>query len=979
MVPRVRSTKLKLTFLFALFCQVVICQSQFYSFSGTVTDENGDALLGVTVLETTSNKGTVSDLDGNFSLSGNTTADQLTIRFSYIGYRSQTTNAAATENQVLNIQLSPDILRLDEVVVTGASAATAKKNLGNAISTVDGNALNRGGAQSIDQALSGKLSGALVNQNSGNPAGGVSITLRGNSTVLGSSDPLYIIDGVIMDNSSPEIIDLGGYTQNRLVDINPNDIEKIEIIKGAAAAAIYGSRASNGVVQIFTKKGIIGKPKINFSTSIKINSLRKEVEENLEPFAFESVNDASNTNLIPAERYKMQDFIFDSGIGTDNYLSVSGGDGNTRYYLSGSANYNEGIVKGSDFTRYTTRLNLDQIITDKLSAGIGMGYTHSTSTEVPNGGISEFYGALTGYNFNNNNFDPTANEAGNYISPAGFVPNPVEVIERFQFGQNTRRFNGNANIKYNPFDGFGIDFVVGFDTYTQTADGFIPVGSTVKSTGWARTASFNNLLINTDLNLRYHKEFGNSIASTSLLGFSVQHDETRHLSITADNLSPVVNSTSAGSVIARTDTRTERNIQGAFAQQTFGFDEKLFVTIAGRLDAASPFGVDERTQFYPKGSISYLLSEAAFMQNVDFFDFVKLRFSYGESGNLSALAAYERLSNYNPTPITGQTGLVPSSRRGNSTLKPERQKEIEFGIDFAILDNRLGVEFTIYDVKVEDLLLSRILSPSTGFATRLENVGEMTNKGFEVLIRAAPVATRRIRWESSLTFSTNNNEVNGIEGDQIALPKSFGVSLARNGEPIGILDGFIFARDANGEILLEDGIPSRATDENGVIIRQTIGDPNPDFIASWINELDISNFSVRLQFDAVQGFDVFNFTDRVNSRSAFGGGYRDAQEIRGELARGYNNAAYNIWERYIEDGSFIKLRELAIGYTITPDVDWVSNIKFSIIGRNLLSFDDYSGWDPEVSTAGQTNGVRGFDFNEVPIPRTIMFGINASF
>ena len=976
---KISSQKLGLFVLLTLITTLSFSQNQSYSISGTITNGVGEPLIGVTIMEDNTTRGTISDYDGKYTISGMSDSTVITLQFSYLGYSSQSLRVDASENQLLDVIMIVDILKLDEVVITGASAATAKKNLGNAISTVSGTELNRGGAQGIDQALSGKLPGALVNQNSGNPAGGVSVTLRGNSTVFGSSDPLYIIDGVIVDNSSPEIIDLGGYTQNRLVDINPNDIEKIEIIKGAAAAAIYRSRASNGVVQIFTKKGTVGKPRINFSTSYKVNSLRKEINENLEPFSFEAVNDANNSTLIPATRFKMQDFIFGTGVGTDNYLSVSGGDGNTRYYLSGSANYNEGIIKNSDFTRYTSRVNVDQVISDKLSAGIGMGYTHSTSTEIPNGGISEFYGALTGYNFNNNNYDPRADAGGNFISPAGFVPNPVEVIERFKFGQNTSRFNGNFNVKYNPFKGFGIDMVVGFDTYTQTADGFIPVGSTVKGTGWARSASFNNLLINADLNLRYTTDLKSNISSTSLLGFTLQHDESRFLSLTSDNLSPVVNSTSAGSIISRGDTKSERNIQGAFFQQTLGIDKKLFITGAVRIDAASPFGIDERSQIYPKASVSYLLSESAFMKDNTLFDLVKVRVSYGESGNLSALAAYERLSNYNPAPITGQTGLIPSSRLGNAGLKPERQKEIEVGFDLGLLDNRLGLEFTVYNVKVEDLLLTRILSPSTGYGTRLENVGEMTNKGFEVLLIAAPILKQNLDWVSTLTFSKNSNEVNGIEGNQIALPKSFGVSLARNGEPIGILDGFIYARDANGEILLENGLPSRAVDANGVTIRQTLGDPNPDLNGSWINEVNIKDFSFRMQLDAVLGFDVFNFTDRVNSRSRFGGGPRDAEEVRGELARGYNNAAYNIWERYIEDGSFVKVREISFGYTIKPSSANISSLKFSIIGRNLFSFDSYSGWDPEVSTAGQTNGVRGFDFNEVPIPRTLIFGLNASF
>lgn len=944
---------------------------------GTVTDLTGEPLIGVSVVNESTNEGVYTDLDGSYVLDLESSTG--TLLFSYIGFRNEVRSLSGQAQEEIHVIMKTDVLKLDEVVITGASAATAKKNLGNAISSVSGNDITSSGAQGVDQALSGKLPGALVNQNSGNPAGGVSITLRGNSTVFGSSDPLYIVDGIIMDNSSPEILDLGGYAQNRLVDLNPNDIERVEIIKGAAAAALYGSRASNGVVQIFTKKGSSGKPKINFSTSVKMNSLRKEIEENMEPVAYASPGSPATSEVVPATRYKMQDYIFDNGMGTDNHLSISGGNKNTRYYMSASANYNEGIIRNSDFSRYTTRLNLDQIISKHVSAGIGLGYTYSKSNEKPNGGISEFYGALTGMNFNNNTYNPEADASGNYTSPAGFVPNPVEVIERFQFGQRTNRINGNFNLKVTPFEGFGIDLVLGLDTYNQSADGFIPVGSTVKKTGWSRTASYNNLLLNADLNFRYKTNIG-IVESTSLLGFTAQRDQSRLLSITADKLSPVVTSTSAGTVIARGDNRLERNIQGAFYQHTLGFWKKMYVTAALRVDEASTFGVNERTQFYPKASFSYLLSEEDFIRNNDAIDLFKIRLSYGESGNLSALTAYERFSNYSPRAIDGKTGLVPSTRLGNSDLKPERQKEIEVGFDLGLLDNRLGIEFSYYDVKVEDLLLTRTLAPSTGYLTRLENVGTMTNKGIELMLKGVPVQTDDLQWISSITFGKNKNNVEGIEEGKIALPKSFGVSVAKNGYPIGVLDGFKYARDDKGEILLnEQGLPSRATDANGATIREIIGDPNPDWTGSWINELTYNNLSFRMQLDAVQGFDVFNFTDRVNSRSRFGGGARDGQELRGELVKGYNNAAYNIWERYIEDGSYVKVREIALSYGLKPNIKGLSKLRLTLSGRNLYSFDNYNGWDPEVSTAGQTNGVRGFDFNEVPIPRTIILGLNASF
>ncbi|MCB9288934.1 MAG: SusC/RagA family TonB-linked outer membrane protein [Lewinellaceae bacterium] len=954
--------------------------AQNFTLKGTVTAPDGEPLLGATIyVDGAASQGTVTDFEGAYSLNIPAGDNPVTIVYSYVGYggarRQVTPTAGGTET--IDVVLQEDYVGLEQVIVTGASTATTKKRLGNAISTLDARDITNSGATSLDQALSGKITGALVNQNSGNPAGGISVTLRGYSTVLGNSNPLYIIDGVIIDNSSNELIDLGGYTQNRLVDLNPNDIERVEVIKGAAAAAVYGSRASNGVVQIFTKKGAQGKPRISFSTSFNINQLRKEIEENMEPFAFEEPANANNDNLVPTTRYKMQDYIFDTGIGTDNTISMSGGSENTKYYASGSAFYNQGIIKNSDFGRYSARLNIDQILSSWASVSVGLNYIHNNSNEIPNGGIAEVYGALTGFNFNNNNFNPEPDADGNYLSPAGFVANPLEVIETFKFGQQTRRFIGNTQLRLSPFKGFDIEYILGFDTYTQEANGFIPVGANGTPLGWARTAIGNSQLVNNDLNLRYSIDINDKLESQSWLGFTVQHDEFSTIAITANRLSPVVQSTNAGTVTGRGDSKSERNIQGAFFQQTFGLSGKLYLTGAIRLDQASPFGENERTQFYPKASFSYLISEEPFWKDgVGAINTFKIRASYGESGNLSALQAYERYANYNPVPIGGQTGLVPSTRQGNPDIKPERQIEKEFGFDMSMLNNRLGLEFSYYDVKVQDLLLERTTAPSTGFSSRLENVGTMTNKGFELMVRAVPVQTQGFNWKLTTTFSQNKNNVEGIEGGLIRLPKSFGISVARNGEPLGVIDGFYFARDASGNILLDaNGLPSRATDEAGVVLRKTIADPNPDWIGSLINEFTYKKFSLYLQFDAVQGFEVFNFTDRVNSRSSFGGGFRDAQEIRGELPRGYNNAAYNIWERYIEDGSFVKLRELTLSYTTNPKTPAISNLRIFLQGRNLLSFDNYNGWDPEVSSSGQTNGVRGFDFNEVPIPRTIRFGI----
>ncbi|HHH55221.1 MAG TPA: TonB-dependent receptor [Bacteroidetes bacterium] len=583
-------------------------------------------------------------------------------------------------------------------------------------------------------------------------------------------------------------------------------------------------------------------------------------------------------------------------------------------------------------------------------------------------------------NFNNNTYDPEPDENGNYNSPAGWVPNPLDAINNFKFYQNVNRMLSNIKFNFALMDGLNMNFNIGSDWYNQDATAYIPIGSHGAPNGYARAALKNFQRLNADLNINYVTSFGEFIKSTSALGMSAQRDK-RHTSIlTSDKISPFVETVS-GDITGKTDVTGERSIQGLYLQQTFGLWDKLFITGAVRWDQASPFGINSRTQFYPKASVSYLLSDNDFWKNsLGFINTFKIRASYGESGNMSALSDYERFSNYGDVNYVGDLGFVPSTAMGNENVKPERQKETEFGIDFSMFNNRFGGEFSWYNVDVSDLLLQIELAPSTGFSSRYENIGTMNNKGIELSLKGVPVQTKDLSWKVTGTFSKNKNVVNDIPGDQVTLHNTFGIVRAINGYPLGVHYGYYYHRDENGDIWVDDnGLPKRAVDENGTKLKKVIADPNPDYVASLINELSFGKFTFRLQLDQVKGFDVFNFTDRVNSHPSFAGGHYDEDELEGKLPKGYNKAAYNIWERYIEDGSFIKVRELYLGYNFDKGILGISNLNVYISGRNLYSFDNYLGWDPETSTAGQSNGVRGFDFNEVPIPRTLKIGLNATF
>jgi TonB-dependent starch-binding outer membrane protein SusC len=1007
---KLKKRSMSLAFVLSLSASMALGQT--VTITGKVTDvETQQALPGASVLVVGTSTGTITDADGNFSLNVNTGAKSIKIAISFIGYANTTFDVAVVNGSAapVNAALLPDIQSLDEVVVTGTSVATSKRQLGNAISTLQAKDFQSGTGTSIDQLLTGKVAGAQITQNSGNPAGGISIRLRGPSTINGSSDPLFIIDGVIVNNDSPQLVDLGGYAQNRLVDINPNDIERIEVIKGAAAAAIYGSRANNGVVQIFTKRGKEGKAQIEFSTQFRVNEVRKTLPFNQHPFRFTNLTNTDVTQ-VPVERFDFQDKIFRKGIGTENYVSVSGGSATSQYFFSGSNFYNQGIIDKTDFSRNGFRLRVQQKFGSRATLSVGANYTMSTSNEIPNGGINEAYGALTGFLFSNNTVNPEAKDpvTGRYVSTASVYnnlrrTNPLEAINRFEFTQRVSRFIGDAQFQLNLLEGLNLNYTLGIDTYTQLSQGYIPPGNTTPSydLGFSRRGDQNVFQINNDITLTYQKDINDWIESTTGIGGTVQYDRSYSTVMTATQLGAFGQTINNGASIIPSESRSERAFMGAYLQQTFGIKKKIFLTGAGRFDAASVYGISHRWQFFPKVSGSYVLSEEGFWKDnlSKVASSFKIRTAWGEAGNLTAIGAYDRFFNYDPANVGAFIGYAPRTALGNIDIKPERQTELELGFDLGLLKDRIGVEFTYYNKDVKDLILNRTLAPTTGFNNRFVNIGTMTNKGFEMQIRAVAIQSPSIKWTTTFGYTNNKNTVDGVEGNGV-LPFAggFGQVAAVNGYPLGAFFSTFFARNNDGSLLLNAaGIPQRELgvqgpdgtytigrntttgQPSGSPLSRVIGNPNPEHIVSWINEVDYKGFSFRMQFDGMLGFDVFNFTKRVGDNANYGGLKGYEAELRGEVPKGTSAALFGIFENWIEKGDFVKLREVSISYTVTPRFLGIQNMRVFISGRNLVSFDNYSGYDPETNAAGQSNAVRGFDFAEVPIPRTYAFGVNLKF
>ena len=1020
--------------IFLFFQLITVLSFAQVQVSGKVTGPEGEGLPSISVTIRNTTLGATTDVNGNYNISGSLQPGNYTLIFTGIGYqrKEQTIQVGTAASYTSDVQMEIDALSMDEVIVTGTSEGTTKRQLGSYVSTVSADQLNKGATSNVLAALQGKTAGAQIVQNSGDPAGGISVRLRGISSINSSSEPLYIVDGIIVNNATTRVTNTSGnydgqnfvgtIGQNRLADINPADIERIEVLNGAAAAAIYGSRANAGVVQIFTKRGSSGVPIVSLSTGMMVSELRKSVEVNQSPTKFGGSPDVETqdiltlawTNTTPVTRYDYNDYIFRTALGTDNTISVSGGKDNTKYYISGSYFYNQGIVKNTDFRRYSFRSNLDQVINDKLSFSLGLNYINSASDEKPDG--NSFFSPLNSINIIGNFHDLWTRDALGNIRVVGERQrvNPVSVIEDIKQRQETSRILSSLGVKWKPIRNLSLDYTMGIDNYNQNGKTFIPpfaypvnpgfygggISLDPAQNGYASTANSNYFQINNEINATYQANISDDLGSTTQLGYSLQYEKSSYSLLQGRGLAPFVEvATGASTSLPGTDSRGELSVSGAYLQQNFKFRNHLFVTGAVRVDGSSVFGEDERNQVYVKASGSYVLSGADYWESLgvsSWWNLFKLRMAYGESGNLTGIGPYDRFNSYSSIAFLGKTSFFSSSTLANTTVKPERQTELEFGTDLGFMNNRIGIQFNYYIKEVDDLLINRVIAPTTGFSSLLDNFGSLENKGFEVVLNLGLMQRNDFRWDLTGIYNQNRNKAVRIGQALTLLSTNGGAPVAiLEGQPIGVFYGTFFARDANGNQIkntsdipvTERGTQNSALDyttqrdanglPSGTVLRKVIGDPNPDYTASLVNELSYKRFNLRVQFDAVQGVDVFNADWRT--RQGVGNGKVAEQEQRGEIPRGYILGVYGIEEWRIDDGSFVKLREVSLGYDFGKVSNVFSGLSVLFSGRNLFSWDDYKGYDPEVNAGGQSTILRGIDFGAVPIPRTFSLSIQAKF
>jgi TonB-linked SusC/RagA family outer membrane protein len=1039
--------------VFSLLLMSFATLAQNYTIKGKIADSDGQPMVGATVVLKGTVYGTATNALGDYNFEAKVKPGTYDLEFRSIGYANVSKKITLGSANDLNVNVAmveaKDGISLDEVVVTGSTLKTNRRELGNAIGSVSSKQLEATGTANLTSALQGKIPGAQITQNSGDPAGGFTIRMRGVKSIRGNSDPLYVIDGVIVSNASDNVSQLANANQigetnpgqNRLADINANDIESLNVLNGAAASAIYGSRASNGVIIITTKRGKSGAPKVTFSTSFNVNELRKKVAINTYgkqfgsnvlrlhtiqaavPAGLETIGIERNgvisklaSGLVDVNRYDYQDQIFRTGYGSDNTISVSGGTDKTQYYASASYLKNEGIVKGTDFTRYGLKMRVDQRLSNWIKASAGLNYINSYANEKANGNV--FYSPINSINITNNIWDITQRDAnGKLLSVEPTRVNPLSTIEDMDFNQSVSRTIADVQFNFTPIKDLSVDLIIGVDNYSQLGRNTIlpypyqaisglPAGN--YPNGYAGNATNNVTLFNTDLNITYAKDLTKDLKLTAIAGMNYQSSRKDFTSSSGEKLVPGLTTVSAVTQSLVAGYGLDRfEVAGQFGQVTLGLKNRLFLTGAIRRDGSTLFSPSQTNQLYPKLSASYVISDEDFWKSLaSTVSSAKLRASYGESGGLTAIGTYDRFWQFTTPLYLGQSTFLSSTRYANPDVRPERTKEIEFGADLGFLNDRITLGLSIYNQQTTDLVVNRTVAPTSGGLSIITNAGTMENRGVEIALGITPIKTKDLSWDLNLIYSANRNKILSFNtGEQLQQVSTASGAPVFNiaGQPAGVFYGAFFARNADGSFLnttngagyvqqdfgkqnsaLDPLSYTVARDANGqplragnIALRKVIGNPNPDYTASVVSNLMYKNLGFRMLFDAVQGLQVFNADKRT--RQGVGIGNVAEQELKGELPRGYIFSTYLTEEWRIDDGSFVKLREVSLSYKLPNIIKGMSGLKISVTGRNLISWDNYNGYDPETNAGGNSDRLRGVDFGNVPIPKTYQLSLTANF
>jgi len=1011
--------------LFALIIFLAISAHAQEVISGKVIDQNGEVLIGVTVTAQGTTDGTSTDIDGNFSLEA---ASDAVLEISYIGYEKQM--IPVNGQTMLNITLGVDAQVLDEVVVIGYGTVK-KSDITGSVSSVKAEEISAFPLLNAGQALQGRAAGVAVQtQNGGEPGANIRIRVRGSSSLNASSDPLVVVDGFV-GASFPQ----------------QNDIESIEVLKDASATAIYGSRGSGGVILITTKKGKSGKPTVELNSSYSAQQTTNRLDL-LDANGFAQYQNMIRSNAGDPpyaqglENTDWQDEIYRNGNTQNHQLSVSGGSENVNYYVSGTYFDQEGIVINSDFNKIQFLANIDIQASDRLK--IGMNSVSSRSTQ--NGVSTQSTGRDAIGSVNGGGDDVVAlafrftpdvgrfNEAGNFSqnTVGDDIENPWAVAT--QIRNETKSDNSRTNMyaDFKILDGLSFKTTLGYRTQNST-EGYFKPQTFVLSVGGAFLESVKRTNFLNENYLTYTTALGQGNLTTTV-GHSYQKRTTEGLEAGARGLLNDAfgwDNLEAGQLDQRdVDSRfSESEIESVFGRANFEWANKYLITATVRRDGASNFAANNKYAIFPSVALGWKVSNESFLIDNSTISNLKLRASYGLTGN-QAIGPYESLSTYRVQPpgSIGGTFGVDLAREANPDLKWETSNQTNIGVDLGLFQDRIQLSADYYNIDTKDLLAVDRASNFYLGATDLDvlrNVGSINNNGFELSLTSNNINKSDFRWTTNFNYARNRNQVvelsSGTELIGSGAPGYFsGAStyILREGEALGLFWGLDYqgvyqggnipegiavagsSLDGDGNPILGEPLFAEVADEEGLFNgeindndRQIIGDPNPDFSFGMTNAFSYKSFDINIFFQGAVGGDIYNLT-AIQLYNGDSNGLRDVlnswtpqntdTDIPRAAIRGRERSS-----RFVEDGSYARLKNIAIGYNLPNRMverAGISSARLSVSAQNLLTFTNYSGLDPEVSyfgsggeSSGDDNVIQGHDYGNYPNLSSLTFGINLQF
>ena len=961
---------------------------------GRVTDAgSGNALPGVSVVVVGTTQGTSTNADGEYTIQLPTNTGKLT--FSFLGYVPQTFDVTPAVN-VLNVQLKERLTALSEVVVTGLATTVKRTNAANAVASLNTREITGiTTPQTVDGAISGKLVGANIVSNSGAPGGGIAMKLRGITSIFGNAQPLFVVDGVIIDNSSISaglnaVTNAAGggsasnqdNASNRIADINPDDIESIEVLKGASAAAIYGSLASAGVVIITTKRGAVGKTLVDFSQDIGITRVSNTL--GMRTYTEERVRRSFGDNAVPLfqEAQRLGRFIDyedelygNTGWLYNTKLNVSGGNEKTRFFVGGLIQDEEGIVKRTGYEKKSMRFNLDHILSDRFDFSLSSNYINSSAdrglTNNDNAGVSFGVALSSTPSF----IDLRPNADGVYPNNPFAGSNFLQTRDLMTNNEATDRFIGGLtlNTKLQSSETSNTKLVLrgGLDFYNLRTTAIFPSvlqfqqkgptatqGASIQGSTYNLNTNYAAFVVN-NLSLN-----DNNLTLTSTLGATRENfNQNQMLAVATRLIGDQTNIDQSGAVSANQNRLIARN-KGLFFQEEANYRDRIIATVGLRLDKSSNNADVNEFQAFPKASLAVNVANFDFWQN-ETVNMLKLRVAYGQSGGFPPFGAkYTSFTSFN---TGGLPGLIPNTQRGNDQIQQERQKELEAGVDVAIWDNKLIFEGTVYNKTVSDLILIQNVPGSSGFTTRVINGGELQNKGVELALNAIPLETPSVKWNSRTSFWLNRSEITELDVPAFPLG-AFGATL--------------------GTFFIEKG--QSATQIKGINGDQGIvklGDAQPDFQMNFHNFITVKqNLTFSFLLHWKEGGDNINLTELLTDLGGTSPDYDD--DDNGD---GVSNATERIRALgvsaapFVQEASYLRLREIGLYYTLPqPTLEkvfgsLVRNLRVGVSANNLFVITDYRGYDPEVSNFGANGLSTGVDVTPFPQSRRMFFHFMIGF